>query len=137
MRIAVVSMLFLFSLSLNAQDKTDGYLIRSIYFGGGSYYIDPFQAAELYQFLDSIPNVQGYSITIHSHTDNIGGQEYNDWLSEMRNDAVIRLLMEKKILYEMIERKDFGQLNPVFDNSTPLGRMKNRRVDIIFWPLVF
>ncbi len=115
--------------------EDDGYVIKSIYFGGGSYYIDDFQAGKLYEFLDSIPNIEGYSITIHSHTDNIGGVEYNEWLSERRNDAVIQLLKKRNILEEMIKRKDFGQLNPVYDNSTQLGRMKNRRVDIIFWPM--
>lgn len=129
-----IILLLLFGGSSIAQNQ-DGHIIRSIYFGGGSYYIDGYQAGRLYEFLDSIPNIQGYSITIHSHTDNIGGVEYNEWLSEMRSESVIQILKNRNILEEMIERKDFGQLNPVFDNRTQLGRMKNRRVDIIFWPM--
>jgi len=117
-----------------SQEEDKGYLIRSIYFGGGSNYIDENQLNELYHFIDSIPNVETYSISIHSHTDNIGGKEYNEWLSGKRSEMVINKLIEKGIFQELIEQKDFGQLNPIYDNQTYLGRLKNRRVDIIFWP---
>lgn len=110
--------------------------IKSIYFGGGSYYVDELQLEELYQFMDSIENIFQYHITIHSHTDNIGGAAYNEWLSEQRSKAVIEKLINRAIPEELIQRKDFGQFNPVYDNDTWLGRLKNRRVDIIFWPMV-
>ena len=61
----------------------------SIYFGGGSYNISDDQAENLYHWLDSIPNLlDKYSIQLISHTDPIGGKEYNAWLSEMRSGAV-------------------------------------------------
>ncbi|MDW3190787.1 MAG: OmpA family protein [Cytophagales bacterium] len=110
--------------------------IKSIYFGGGSYYVDELQLEELYQFMDSIENIFQYHITIHSHTDNIGGAAYNEWLSEQRSKSVIEKLINRAIPEELIQRKDFGQFNPVYDNNTWLGRLKNRRVDIIFWPMV-
>ena len=120
----------------NDEKTRPDYLIRSIYFGGGSHYIDSLQRAELYQFIDSIPHIELYQMSIHSHTDNIGGADYNAWLSQMRSESVIDELLKKKIDPNSIVIRDFGQFNPVFDNSTPLGRQKNRRVDIIFWPLV-
>lgn len=110
--------------------------IKSIYFGGGNYIIDQGQASKLHQFLDSTPNINSYYITIHSHTDNIGGASYNDWLSKMRSDAALQQLLKKNISRDMVKIKDFGQFNPVYNNSTLTGRMKNRRVDIIFWPLI-
>jgi len=132
------SAFFLFLIALQpvkGQDKEEDYLIRSIYFGGGSYYVDSLQTQELFEFIDSIPNIKRYIISIHSHTDNIGGAAYNEWLSTMRSRSTIQLLLQKSIRREDIEVKDFGQFNPVFDNSTREGRRKNRRVDIIFWPL--
>lgn len=117
------------------QEKEKDYLIKSIYFGGGSYYVDSLQTQELFEFIDSIPNIKRYIISIHSHTDNIGGAAYNEWLSTMRSRSTIQLLIQKAIRREDIEVRDFGQFNPVFDNSTQEGRRKNRRVDIIFWPL--
>lgn len=117
----------------NAQKET--HFTKSVYFGGGSFYIDEIQIREIKEFIQSIPNIEQHSITIHSHTDNIGGAAYNEWLSEMRSNATIYVLEELLIDRSIIEIQDFGQFNPLFDNSTPLGRMKNRRVDIIFWPI--
>jgi outer membrane protein OmpA-like peptidoglycan-associated protein len=113
----------------------DGKLIRSIYFGGGSYLIDDIQKQELVKFLDSIPNIQEYTITIHSHTDNIGGAAFNKRLSELRSWSAEQILVPNYAKEEVVEIQDFGQFNPLFDNKTQLGRYKNRRVDIIFWPI--
>ena len=121
-----------------AQEETpsEDYQIFQIYFRGGSYYVDEFQEKEFIEFIESIKDIENYTITIHSHTDNIGGVEFNEWLSFMRSESAIQLLLEQDIFREMISKKDFGQYNPVYDNSTWYGRMKNRRVDIIFWPIV-
>jgi len=113
----------------------DPSLIKSIYFGGGSYYIDEYQAKELKEFIDSFPSIENYTITVHSHTDNIGSPEYNQMLSEMRSYMSIRELMNNKVPEAIISIQDFGEFNPVYDNSTYQGRMRNRRVDIILWPL--
>jgi OOP family OmpA-OmpF porin len=107
----------------------------SIYFGGGSYYISGEQRKAIAEFLNAIPHVEQYSITIHSHTDNIGGVEFNDWLSQMRSQSAMEELLINSIKQEMIEIKDFGLHNPVYDNSTWEGKLKNRRVDIFLWPL--
>ena len=116
--------------------SSDGYLIKSIYFGGGNAYIDQFQKQEIIQFLDTIPNVLSYTISIHSHTDDIGGQAYNAWLSQLRSERTVLILAEYGFNPEAMEIKDFGMLNPIYDNDTFVGRLKNRRVDIIFWPQV-
>jgi OOP family OmpA-OmpF porin len=107
----------------------------SIYFGGGSYYISNEQRISITEFLNSIPHVEQYNITIHSHTDNIGGVEFNNWLSQMRSFSAKEELLLNNIKPELIEIKDFGLHNPVYDNSTWEGKLKNRRVDIFLWPL--
>lgn len=121
-------------LSYTSQAQTE-HIRKSIYFPGGQYYITPYQLQELRNFLDSIPDLNLYHITIHSHTDNIGGARYNQWLSQMRSASTIDELSHNGVALEAIEQKDFGQFNPVYDNSTPEGRQMNRRVDIIFWPI--
>ena len=113
-------------------------IIKSIYFDGGSYYIDEFQARELGNWLDSIPNLlDKYEIQLISHTDPIGGLRYNQWLSHMRSDAVFQLLRFKDIPEKLIHVKDWGLENPVYDNGSEVGRLMNRRVDVIVRPIVF
>lgn len=136
MRAALLTIFVLFLQAASAQEDKS-YILKSIYFGGGSYYVDEVQLAELNHLIDSIPNIKDFSITIHSHTDNIGGAAYNDWLSQMRSEAVIQKLIDSEFSMSQIEIRDFGQFNPVYDNNTWDGRLKNRRVDIIFWPIVF
>ena len=120
-----------------AQDsERPAYYIYSIYFGGGNYYITPDQRQGLSEFLDEIPDLDQMEISVHGHTDNIGGLEYNQWLSEMRCSSTIDQLLLKAIRPEQISIEEFGELNPVYDNSTWEGRLKNRRVDVIIKPVV-
>jgi outer membrane protein OmpA-like peptidoglycan-associated protein len=113
-------------------------LRKSIYFGGGSYYIDEYQAEELFQWLDSIPNLlDKYDIQLISHTDPIGGRQYNEWLSRMRSTAVLELLLQRNIPEHKISTKDWGLDNPVYRNDTRRGMSLNRRVDVILYPIVF
>ena len=112
-------------------------VVRSIYFGGGSAYVDKEQAQELFDFVKSIKNLEYYEINIMSHTDNIGGREFNEYLSRMRSASVIELLRAMDIPQEKIKFKDFAFDAPAFDNNTFDGRMRNRRVDIQFKPIVF
>ena len=108
------------SLFGQAQEHQEAYILKSIYFGGGSFYIDEEQFFELKHLVDSIPELKDYTITVHSHTDNIGGAAYNEWLSEMRSRAAIESLLNLDFKFNQIEIKDFGQFNPVYDNS-PTG----------------
>jgi outer membrane protein OmpA-like peptidoglycan-associated protein len=111
---------------------------KSIYFGGGSYYIDDYQATELSRWIDSIPNLlEKYEVQLISHTDPIGGRAFNEWLSKMRSESVYMLLLEKDIPERLIHTKDWGFENPVYTNDSHTGMMMNRRVDVILHPVVF
>jgi outer membrane protein OmpA-like peptidoglycan-associated protein len=109
--------------------------IKSIYFGGGSHFIDMDQINELYEWLDGFEYLEQYEVIIHSHTDDIGGVQYNQWLSQMRSSSVWQRLVEYPIVPEAIEIKDFGEFLPTYDNGTWLGKLKNRRADVILRPL--
>jgi outer membrane protein OmpA-like peptidoglycan-associated protein len=128
--------LMLYSIVCTGQQQDE--IRMSIFFGGGSYYIDEFQAEDLYQWLDSVPNLlEKYDIHLISHTDPIGGKEYNEWLSKMRSGAVQELLLRKEIPEFKISVKDWGLENPVYRNDTNRGRYLNRRVDVILYPILF
>ncbi|MBT1688949.1 OmpA family protein [Dawidia soli] len=131
------TLLFLLPLPALAQQAREE-LRRSIYFGGGSYEIDEFQADALYQWLDSIPDLlEKYQLQLISHTDPIGGRAFNEWLSEMRGEAVLQLLIQKNIPSYRINIKNWGLDNPVYSNKTFNGMQLNRRVDVILYPIVY
>ena len=134
LRLAIILTFICGIVSAQQQDE----IRKSIYFDGGSYYIDEFQAADLAHWLDSIPNLlDKYEIQLISHTDPIGGKRYNEWLSKMRSEAVFQLVVSRDIPKKVIHVKDWGLENPVFGNDSYLGMMMNRRVDVILRPVVF
>ena len=137
MRQLLVAILIVAPILAVSQQKVDE-IRRSIYFGGGSYDISPDQATALYHWLDSIPQLlEKYDIHLISHTDPIGGKEYNAWLSKMRSAAVQELLIRKPIPERKISIKDWGLENAVYRNDTYKGRELNRRVDVILYPIIF
>lgn len=110
----------------------------SIFFGGGSYYLDDEQSTSLSRWLDSIPNLlDKYEIQLISHTDPVGGKRYNQWLSKMRSQVVFDALIQKDIPERIIHIKDWAFENPVYSNENYRGMSMNRRVDVILHPLVF
>lgn len=134
MRIAGIVIVLLFSsFAVIAQQQE---IRMSIYFGGGDYSIDEFQAGQLHHWLDSIPDLNKYEIHLISHTDPIGGKEYNEWLSQMRSETVKQLLLQKQIPEHKISIKDWGLDNAVYTNRTRNGMRMNRRVDVILFPIV-
>jgi outer membrane protein OmpA-like peptidoglycan-associated protein len=122
--------------TVDAQQQEE--LRKSIYFGGGSYEIDEDQMNMLSDWLDSIPNLlDKYQIQLISHTDPVGGREFNEWLSKMRSESVYQILRQKDIPDQFITVKDWAFDNPVYTNRNFRGMMMNRRVDVILYPLVY
>jgi outer membrane protein OmpA-like peptidoglycan-associated protein len=137
MRCTLVIIFLLTAVAATAQQKDDE-IRKSIFFGGGSYLITEDQVHELYHWLDSVPNLlEKYDIHLISHTDPIGGKEYNEWLSKMRSGAVQGLLLQRAIPEHKITIKDWGLENAVYRNDSYEGMVMNRRVDVILYPIVF
>lgn len=122
--------------SQEPSDHPVEYKTISIFFGGGSYFITDEEKMKVRDFL-SKEILGNYEIHIHSHTDNIGGVRFNEWLSKMRSESTLDFLIDDGIPTNKVFIKDHGLFDPEFDNNTWDGRLKNRRVDIVLWPLPF
>jgi outer membrane protein OmpA-like peptidoglycan-associated protein len=73
----------------------------------------------------------GLKLEIEGHTDSIGGDEFNQKLSEQRAEAVREYLIEQGLPSNNLTARGFGKTIPVASNQTPEGRQKNRRVEMI------
>ena len=81
----------------------------------------------LVTFLERNPKVK---ILVAGHTDNIGTQEYNNKLSELRSQAVVEYLAAQGIPEDRMENKGFGKSQPIVSNDDETGgRELNRRVE--------
>lgn len=74
-------------------------------------------------------------LDIDGHTDNTGGFEYNQQLSERRAVSVGQYLNQQGIDPRRLLIVGFGETRPIADNSTEAGRQANRRVEIRIAPL--
>jgi outer membrane protein OmpA-like peptidoglycan-associated protein len=70
-------------------------------------------------------------LRVDGYTDSSGSDAYNLKLSHNRAAAVASLLAGTGIPRATMEIRGLGKANPVADNSTPAGRLENRRVAII------
>ena len=132
-----IFLMLILPFSVLAQEEEGSLLKKSIYFGGGSYYIDQQQIDELREFIEGVEDLQFYEVNIFSHTDPIGGKEYNEWLSQKRSEAVYQELLDINVPVEIIKIRDFDYSNALYTNRSTGGRSMNRRVDVILWPVVF
>jgi outer membrane protein OmpA-like peptidoglycan-associated protein len=73
----------------------------------------------------------GLALQIEGHTDSVGGDEYNQQLSERRSDAVRDFLAEQGVAGSAMTAKGLGKTQPVASNDTAEGRQRNRRVELV------
>jgi outer membrane protein OmpA-like peptidoglycan-associated protein len=69
-------------------------------------------------------------VEVQGHTDNVGGDAYNQKLSEARATSVMAWLTAHGIAPARLSAKGYGETRPVASNDNDEGRAKNRRVEI-------
>jgi len=73
-----------------------------------------------------------YFIEIQGHTDDTGGERYNEELGQRRADAVRRYLSRQHQLpLNRMSTISYGDTLPVESNKTKAGRAANRRVVLV------
>jgi len=104
--------------------------ITSSVFDFGSYKVLPKFVGFIEGKAADLKNVNYNKLVISGYTDNIGGRDFNIWLSKMRAQAVADIFIKNGVPKEKIEVRGFGPDNPSGDNATAAGRAANRRVEI-------
>ncbi len=105
-----------------------------IKFETGSAKFKPEAVAQLKALFNDLVVAGGANVEVHGHTDDVGSQESNNRLSEERAFAVKKWLQEaSKVNFpdERVRVFSHGAAQPLEPNSTPDGRAKNRRVEIV------
>ena len=72
-----------------------------------------------------------WTLAIEGHTDNIGGQAFNQGLSERRAAAVVAYLVDEGIDAGRLSSAGFGFGRPVAPNDSESERAQNRRVELV------
>jgi len=75
-----------------------------------------------------------YKVLVVVHTDDTGSDEYTDWLSEMRVEAVYQALAEGMDSRSSLIPYALGATEPRLPNISMSNRAANRRVEIFIVP---
>ena len=73
----------------------------------------------------------GLKLDVEGHTDSVGGDEYNQRLSEQRGTAVRDHLTQEGMAASSVTAKGQGKTQPVASNDSASGRQQNRRVELV------
>ncbi|WP_404399857.1 OmpA family protein [Idiomarina seosinensis] len=69
-------------------------------------------------------------ITIHGHTDSVGEEDYNQWLSERRAKAVADILVNRfDVSGQRVSYKGHGESDPKVMEDSAADRQENRRIE--------
>lgn len=104
-------------------------ILKNIQFDFDKASIDKSSYEELNQLVRFLENCKDYKIEVSGYTCNIGTKEYNKSLSAQRAGSILKYLFDKGIKKEKINYKGYGEDNPIGDNTTIAGKIKNRRVE--------
>jgi outer membrane protein OmpA-like peptidoglycan-associated protein len=122
-----------FSRILETRDTPRGLVVNmaDVLFDTGKYNLRDPAREKLARFAGIVLAHPGLHLDVEGHTDSTGSDELNQTLSEQRASTVRSYLIDQGIVAERINAKGLGKGMPVADNSTPEGRQRNRRVEIV------
>jgi outer membrane protein OmpA-like peptidoglycan-associated protein/tetratricopeptide (TPR) repeat protein len=104
-------------------------VLRNIFFDYNAFTIRQESEAELERLQQLILENPQIKVEISGHTDNVGGDQYNEELSENRAKAVVDYLVAKGVPPDQLIYAGYGKSQPIASNDTPEGRQENRRTE--------
>ncbi|MBZ5530049.1 MAG: OmpA family protein [Acidobacteriia bacterium] len=118
---------------LATRDTARGLIanMSDVLFKTGSFELLPGARERLAKVSGIVLAHPGLHLEVEGHTDSVGGDEYNQTLSEHRAEAVRNYLVQQGIADNTITSRGFGKTSPVASNDTPEGRQQNRRVELV------
>lgn len=135
--VEVADTIFLKDYGINYISKTKSFISKNIYYEFGKYKLTKEQRqiidTSIVALLQTAPDIV---VELRSHTDNIGGEDFNMKLSQRRANEIINHVIKQGISPARITGKGFGFTVPIAPNNRPdgsdypEGRAKNRRTEI-------
>jgi outer membrane protein OmpA-like peptidoglycan-associated protein len=118
---------------LQTRDSARGLIVNmsDVLFDTGSSTLKPAAREKLAKISGILLAHPGLTLQIEGHTDSVGGDDFNQALSERRADSVRDFLAEQGVLPSSITARGFGKTQPVATNETAEGRQLNRRVELV------
>jgi outer membrane protein OmpA-like peptidoglycan-associated protein len=118
---------------LATRDSARGLIVSmsDVLFDTGQYSLKPGAREKLAKVAGILISYPGLNIQVGGYTDNVGGDDMNQKLSENRADSVLNYLVQQGVTTNSVSASGFGNTSPVASNDTSSGRQENRRVELV------
>jgi outer membrane protein OmpA-like peptidoglycan-associated protein len=128
-----VHLLAQFNAILQTRDTPRGLIVNmsDVLFDTGKYSLRPAAREKLAKLAGIVSGHPGLMLAVEGYTDSVGGDEYNQQLSEHRSEGVRDYLTQQGMASGSVSAKGFGKTQPVATNDTAEGRQQNRRVELV------
>ena len=128
-----VQLLAQFNAILQTRDTARGLIVNmsDVLFDTAKFSLRPLAREKLAKVAGIVAGHPGLRLDVEGHTDSVGGDDYNQQLSEHRGESVRDYLTQQGMATGSVTSKGFGKTQPVASNETAAGRQQNRRVEIV------
>jgi outer membrane protein OmpA-like peptidoglycan-associated protein len=118
---------------LETRDSARGLIVSmsDVLFDTGQYSLKPGAREKLAKVAGILIAYPSLNIAVGGYTDNVGGDEMNQKLSENRAGAVREYLVQQGVVATSVSATGFGNSSPVATNDNSAGRQENRRVELV------
>lgn len=123
--------------TVSVEFMDSGIVVRfsdQVLFDLGEAELKPEFRATLARFAEALAVWEG-EIRVEGHSDSLPIHRPkfpSNWeLSAARASTVVRFLIDRGLNPEQLSVAGYGEYRPIADNSTPEGRARNRRVDVV------
>ena len=105
--------------------------LSNVHFETGRADLTPDSEPALNEAVAALKQHPDWRIRVEGFTDNRGSKEANEKLSSDRAETVANWLADHGVVHDRLSSTGYGDRRPVTSNSTPEGRAKNRRVELV------
>jgi outer membrane protein OmpA-like peptidoglycan-associated protein len=126
-------LLMQFNAILQTRDTARGLIVNvpDVLFDTAKFSLRPLAREKLARVGGIISGHPGLRLEVEGHTDSVGGDDYNQRLSEQRGTAVRDYLTQQGMQGSAVTTRGFGKTQPVASNDSASGRQQNRRVELV------
>jgi outer membrane protein OmpA-like peptidoglycan-associated protein len=128
-----IQLLAQFNAILQTRDTPRGLIVNmsDVLFDTGKFTLRPLAREKLAKLAGIVSGHPGLALAVEGYTDSVGGDDYNQQLSENRSNGVRDYLTQQGMAEGSVTAKGFGKTQPVATNDTAEGRQQNRRVELV------
>ncbi|MDE1160557.1 MAG: OmpA family protein [Acidobacteriaceae bacterium] len=105
--------------------------MNDVLFDTAKYTLKPATQVSLAKVATILQLYPDLKVHVEGYTDSVGGDDYNQKLSENRANAVKDFLTQNGVPADNVTSQGYGKTHPVADNGTKEGRAQNRRVNLV------